>query len=289
MDFATRAVKPLVHSARYDGWPAWTPSGDQLVFATNRRGAPEIWSKSLREGWERPLLTPADFDDPSTWLLAEAAVSPDGRSLAVQRYGATGIKLFMTPFSGGKPIELAAGEADRKDSPAWSPDAGWVAFVTRNEIRKVRAGSRDPSVLVRSDLGSTAVVAGGGYSARTVHWSRRGQILYNSKEGLTLTDETGAEAKVVTKEISLVWDWSADGKLIYAIREIAGRQMELVTIDPGSGELRTVAPLGRYPVSPAPTGYGNPIRQLAVAPDGKSAVFAYLQPNSQIWMMEQVK
>ncbi len=56
VDFATGTVKPLIKSARYDGWPACTPSGEQVVFTTNRRSTPRIWLKSVREGWERPLL-----------------------------------------------------------------------------------------------------------------------------------------------------------------------------------------------------------------------------------------
>ncbi len=160
-----------------------------------------------------------------------------------------------------------------------------MAFVTGNELRKVRAGSRDNSVLLRSDAAAQAVFN----SRRYVRWSRRGELLYGSAQGLTITDENGAQANVVTKEPLLAWDWSPDGKLIYAIRETAGREMELFTIDPSSGESRRVAPLGRRPVTPDPIGYPDTIRQLAVAPDGKSAVYAYLQPDSQIWMMEQVK
>ena len=40
-----------------------------------------------------------------------------------------------------------------------------------------------------------------------------------------------------------------------------------------------------------PSRRGIAIRSgnLPVAPDGTSAVYAYLQPDSQIWMMEQVK
>jgi hypothetical protein len=36
-------------------------------------------------------------------------------------------------------------------------------------------------------------------------------------------------------------------------------------------------------------GYLGTIRQLAIGPDGTRAAFAYLQPDSQIWMMEEAK
>jgi Tol biopolymer transport system component len=282
VDFATRAVKPLVNGARYDGWPAWTPSGEQLVFTTNRRGVPELWVTSLREGWERPLLTPSDFDDPSTRLLAQPAVSPNGRSIVMELFTQSGVRLFMAPFTGGKPMELAANLHSRKDFPVWSPDGNWIAFSIGNELRKVRAGSGDDPILLRNDVARLAL-------SGAVRWSRADQLLYFSTDGLTVTDANGAQVHVVTRERLGSWDWSPDGKAIYAIREQKGRALELISIDPLSGQSRVVAPLGRRPVSPEPVGYADTIRQLAVAPDGKSAVFAYLQPDSQIWMMEQVK
>jgi hypothetical protein len=65
--------------------------------------------------------------------------------------------------------------------------------------------------------------------------------------------------------------------------------MELITIEPQSGQARPVMDLGRRPVSPEPVGYADTIRSLAISPDGKRAVFGYLQPDSHIWMREEVK
>lgn len=279
VDLATGAVSPLVNSARYDGWPTWTTSGD-LLFSTDRMGESQIWRKNLRDGSERPVLTPADFDEPSTHLLVQSAVSPDGRSIVYQRVNASGMHLYMSPIGGGRPIALDPGSAARSDSPTWSPDSNWVAFASEGGLWKVRPGSRERPVKVRDDLSSRS---------RMVRWSRSGELLYASKDGVSVTDATGAQSRVITDEPLLVWDWSADGSQIYAIREGSARRMELITIDRKSGQTRLIAGLGRIPVSPEPIGYASPIRSLAVSPDGKRAVFAYLQPDSQIWMMEQVK
>lgn len=282
VDLEKRTVAPLVASARYDGWPAWTPSGDYLLFATNRTGRPEIWRKNMREGWERPVLTPDDFDDRSTRLLVQPAVSPDGRSIAYQRWSGSGTQIFMSPLSGGKPVALNPQDTRREDNPAWSPDGNWVAFTSAGELKKARPGAPGPSIRIRDDQSHATL-------ASYLRWSRTGQIAYASTNGLTVTDETGTSARVVYKEALIAWDWSPDGSLIYAIREAQARHMELITIEPKSGQVRVVMDLGRIPVSPEPIGYPGTIRALAVAPDGKHAVFAYLQPDAHIWMMEEIK
>ena len=281
VDLEKHAVTPLVASTRYDGWPSWTPSGDYLVFSTNRTGRPEIWWKNLREGWERPVLTPDDFDDKSTRLLVQPSVSPDGRSIAYQRWSASGTQIFMSPLSGGKPVTLDPDDPSRKDNPSWSPDGNWVAFVSGGELMKTRPGRREPAVRIRED----AVGSSNAY----VHWSRTGQILYRSKNGLAVTDDTGTNARVVSTEPLLAWDWSPNGSAIYAIREATGRHIEMITIDPKSAQAKPVMDMGREPVSPEPVGYADTIRSLAVSPDGKRAVFGYLQPDSHIWVMEQEK
>src|SRR5262249_5656518 len=283
IDLTSRTVSPLIASARYDGWPAWTPSGDHLLFTTNRTGNPEIWWKSLREGWEHPLLTPREFNEPSTRLLAQTQVSPDGRTLVFKRYSAAGEQLFLLPLVGGKPVPLETGQRQPMDYPAWSPDGKWIAFISHGQLKKLLPGSRENAVRIRDD----AVVAPALPSS--VRWSRTGQILYNSNNGLTVTDASGVSARVILKEAPLAWDWSPDGSLIYAIREVGARRLELITIDPKNGQSKAVADLGRKPVSPEPTGYPNTIRALYVSPDGKRAVFAYLQPDSHVWMMEREK
>jgi Tol biopolymer transport system component len=281
VDLEKRAITPLVASTRYDGWPAWTPSGDYLVFSTNRTGRPEIWRKNLREGWERPVLTPDDFEDKSTRLLVQPAMSPDGRAIAYQRWSPGGVQLFMSPLSGGKPVALDPDDQSRKDNPAWSPDGNWVAFVSNGELKKTRPGRREPAIRIRDDAS--------GNSTSYVHWSRTGQIVYRSKNGLAVTDETGTSARVISTQPLLAWDWSPEGSMIYAIREAPGRRIELIAIDPNSAQVRQLMDLGSEPVSPEPVGYYDTIRSLAISPDGRHAACAYLRPDSHIWMMEQEK
>jgi Tol biopolymer transport system component len=276
IDLESGQISPLIAGARYDGWPTWTPTGDHVIFTTTRSGRVELWWKSIAEGWERPLITPEDFSDVSTRMLSQAAVSPNGRTVVYQRFSDTGIQLFMSPLSGGKPVVLTTPEVGRSDFATWSPDGTWIAFFAQNRIYKLRPGSQAAPVVVRDDA-----VQG------QVRWSRSGNIVYLAREGLTVTDDSGQTASVIHSSPLELWDWSADGSEILALRQGAGRKLELIAIAPSTKNVRLIAGAGRMPVTPEPAGYQNTIRQLATSPDGRSVIFSYLQPDSQIWMMEQ--
>ena len=77
----------MLATARNEFDPAWSPTGDQFAFVTDRSGTTEIWTRSRDGVWERPLVTAADFGASRTETLASLAFSPDGRTLAYQRGG----------------------------------------------------------------------------------------------------------------------------------------------------------------------------------------------------------
>jgi Tol biopolymer transport system component len=92
------------------------------------------------------------IDDKSTRLLVQPAVSPDGRTIAYQRWSAAGTQIFMSPLSGGKPMGLDTDDPLRKDNPVWSPDGDWIAYAAGGELRKIHPGSRGAPVRLREDV-----------------------------------------------------------------------------------------------------------------------------------------
>ena len=140
---------PLVSGARYEGWPAWTPDGTGLVFTSNRTGVSTLWRHDLRDGTERQLVRFSDFDSP-TRLLAQPAVSPDGRTVAYvfwRRDDLRASEICVVDIESGA-VRTISGEpalADR--GPAWSPDGAWIAFASERsgwyEVHLIRPDGSD--------------------------------------------------------------------------------------------------------------------------------------------------
>jgi len=121
------AVRPLTHSGN-DLYPAVSPDGKTMAFASRRDGTMRIWLKQLATGDEVSLTSGPDY---------EPRFSPDGSQILFLRGGSPiGPPLFANPpelyrvsLIGGSPRRIAAraGDAD------WSPDGRLVAFTRPND------------------------------------------------------------------------------------------------------------------------------------------------------------
>ena len=104
--------RTLLSTSRWEAMPAWSSAHEQFVYVTNRSGPEEIWLKSQREGWTRPLVTARDFPNAATrWFMAPV-FSPDGTRIAYTRVGTeTAAAIWITPISGGSPVRLTTESA----------------------------------------------------------------------------------------------------------------------------------------------------------------------------------
>ena len=146
----------VLATSRNEMDPAWSEPGAAMAFTTDRAGRDEIWLRSQKGDWERPLVTPSDFGASQTYLLSAPAFSPDGQRIAYNRTGPEGARVWITPVAGGPPIQLAPGEFFHQDWPSWSPDGAWVAYVQslRGDwsLMKMRVGARTPAEVVTTDI-----------------------------------------------------------------------------------------------------------------------------------------
>ena len=85
------------------------PTGDQLLYATDRTGAAEIWIHNMKAGIDRPMVTQRDFPPGTTTALAYPVFSPDGSRFAFVRFSTDGPPtIWVEPTVGGPTIRLTS-------------------------------------------------------------------------------------------------------------------------------------------------------------------------------------
>jgi Tol biopolymer transport system component/DNA-binding winged helix-turn-helix (wHTH) protein len=117
---ATTAAGPLrtqiTSSAALDAFPAWSPDGAAIAYASDRGGRFELFVRDLSAGGDRLALTSDGQHN------LQPAWSPDGQWLAYHSSGRGGI--WVIPRQGGAPRQVSTFGS----RPAWSPDGREIAF-----------------------------------------------------------------------------------------------------------------------------------------------------------------
>ena len=203
----------VLATSRNEMDPTWSPSGSEMAFTTDRSGRGEIWLRSRKGDWERPLVTPSDFGESQTYLLSAPAFSPDGQRIAYNLAGPEGVQIWITPIAGGPPIQLAP-TGQTQDWPTWSPDGVWVAYAQSDRgdwtLAKMRVGARTPAETLASDI----------VSFSPVQWAPDGSwIAYNGHSGLSLVSPDGKSTRVLHEQTWMAFTWSADSRRVYGIRQ----------------------------------------------------------------------
>jgi Tol biopolymer transport system component len=109
----------LTHHLSRDGGPKWSPTGEKILFSSNRDGAPGDWDLYLMDAdgsnVRRVFEKEADRSS-ATW-------SPDGKQIAYSRWEQGKFFIYIAPIDGKKEERIALGSL-----PAWSPDGTEIAF-----------------------------------------------------------------------------------------------------------------------------------------------------------------
>jgi Tol biopolymer transport system component len=228
---------PMLTTSRNEMDPASSLSGTAMAFTTDRAGRGEIWIRS-RDGVENPLVTPDDFDAPTS-LLSAPAFSPDGLRVAFNRGGPEGMQIWIKTIAGGRASRLA--QNDRaQDWPSWSADGEWVAFT---QVTAAGAGW----ALMKARIGAMTPpdeIATGIVPFSPAQWSPRGAwIAFNSLNGLTIVSPEGKSPRVLTDQEWLAFAWSADDQRLYGIRVSDDYQhLTFTSVDVRSGAERVLGP-----------------------------------------------
>jgi hypothetical protein len=276
-------VRPLLATTRNESDPVWARDGRWLAYVTDRSGQDEIWLRS-RDGIEgdRPLITQRDFGDDRTIMLSAPSFSPDGQRIAYQRNADKPIwplRIWISQIAGGPPVPLLPpAHEGYQSAPTWSPDGQWIAYTEWKDqqwvLEKVRVGSIDDPIMLRAD----------GVANAAPSWSPRGDwITWETDRGFMLVTPDGTNARLLSVDQWLAHEWSRDGSEVFGIRESEQLRLALVGVRADTGQAHTIADLG-----PSPP-VNNPVRGLAVNPDGRTIDTSIVRLRGDIWLLDHLQ
>jgi Tol biopolymer transport system component len=264
-------VRSLISTRRNEFDPMWAPpNGDQLVFVTDRTGVLQIWLKSVREGWERPLVTEKDFG--RSWIaeFREPQFSPDGRRIAYTVAAGNGHSIYVSAVAGGKPLRLSPDATDER-SATWSGDGAWIAFLQN-------VNGRWTLVKARSGGGDQPVVLHEGLSPTHPKWNHHDNwIACTTPVGLTLVSDDGKQSNLVSPGEWLVYGWSLDDKTLYGIKRLADGRRVVASVDPETRAEKTIGDL-QLPAAAE-------VHAFSMASDGKTFATSFSRPGGDIWVL----
>ena len=147
----------------------WSPDGKYLAVpdqdSSNQR--PGIFLLSVETGRKRRLTSPPGqaIDD------REPAFSPDGATVAFERYSASSVThIFSVPAAGGEPTQLSFISGEPR-GVAWTADGSEIVFSRPDGLARISASGGEPRRLVGTETNAGDPVISG--PARRLAYSRR--------------------------------------------------------------------------------------------------------------------
>jgi Tol biopolymer transport system component len=167
MDLSRGTSSRLTSSGSEDWYPAWSPDGRQLAFASSKDGPFNIYVRpAAAMGGERTLANPPGGKWINSW-------SPDGKFLACSVSDSkTHSDIWIVPISGSEPFPFLRTDFD-EFQPEFSPDGRWIAYSSNESGRS--------EIYIRSFDGTTATGAATRISidgGSLPKWRRDGKELF---------------------------------------------------------------------------------------------------------------
>jgi Tol biopolymer transport system component len=232
--------------------------------------------------------------DNKKYVYLCASWSRDGKSLAVVGGGASGFELYTLNSTGsGQKAVVSAGTGDMPGlSPAWSPDAKQIAYISQNS-KKLYIVSVDGKSTTSSET----------IEALNVDWSPDGATLVvfgkdaRGKTGLFLLDSSGQNPKLILELPTSDWEqsfdaehyftrdivwphWSPDGQKIVFASTINGN-LEISTVDSAGGNFTQITKNDVPDYAPSWVADGKSIVFISER-DGDKGIYLWDTTNSTV-------
>ncbi|HWY48400.1 MAG TPA: protein kinase [Bryobacteraceae bacterium] len=269
------APKDLLATDWMEYFGAWSRSGGEFVFVSDRGGEQGLWVSSADGSWERRVVAPRDLGGQGAGAeFRSPEFSPDGKRIVY----IGGRRAWVSPVSGGSPTPVTP-DGDIAITPTWSADGLWIAYRVGTLLKKVRVGNPAAPVVI-SETGAVPAV-----------WSPDGKwITLGVNDGIGIVSPDGAQKRTLIQRpfgnITSSIGWSRDGAVLYLLNKVEDHY-RLSAVDVARGNERVIQD---YPAS----GFDFAENFLAAgrlypSGDGKSLLTTRNAIGSSVWMMEGVE
>jgi len=263
----------LLATDRSEREPIWSPTGSRFAYITNVHGRPELWLRSVPEGWSAPVLT-GGMEGLEHWYAAERpAFSPDGQQIAYGVNMGNRHAIWISPTAGGRPVPIDLESPDHHGA-SWSPDGNWISY------HRLHAGTWE---VVKAPLvaGKAVRLADGPAGGADTAWSPTGEwIAFADTASILLVSPDGVQQRLLGKGVPAAFEFSRDGSLLYALQRGANQGWELVSFDVRSAERKAV---------PLPVPSTAMLSGLSPHPDGKTFITSVGTARYDIWLLDGFK
>jgi Tol biopolymer transport system component/serine/threonine protein kinase len=250
-----------------DRYPAFSPDGRHIAFASNRLGAAELWILDIATRAAERL------DLPGRDLGVNLPVwSSDGRRMAITRLLENGLQSIWTATTDGSQAEELFPPASGLYASDFSPDG-------RSLLYEARVGGTSQVFLF--DLGSrkTRQLTSSSGDKNNAAWSPDGRSIVFSSNATGTTQlwkasSSGRDAVMLTSGYERMYHgfYSPDGRWIY----IQPSHRNIYRLPAEGGKLE---PVTRFPES------GLFLEEPALSPDGKWLAYCRSNGGASLWLL----
>jgi TolB protein len=228
-DFDGHNPMPATQDHSIVAAPCWVPGHFALYYTSYKLGPPCVFYQDLRTGTRRNF---ANYPG----LIGSAAVSPDGRKVAMILGKGGSVNLYVGDADGGDVKQLTFTTEDNS-SPCWSPDGQWICFASK--VNERRALSKVPA-----EGGAMERIPTGGVSNPSEpDWSPDGKMIAFTSQYLggfnicVVPAEGGIATPLVSGEDP---SWSPNSRTLVYVRRGSGGNRTLSLLDVPTKQVKDV-------------------------------------------------